>query len=63
MSLMDDIWITRDGRVMLITEMEDDHLQNSINYLGRRIRELKQLQRTLKRERRARFWSWLLRKA
>ncbi len=49
--ILDDVWITRDGRVILITNMEDDHLTNAINYLSRRSQELKKMRRKLKKER------------
>ncbi len=58
--ILQDVWITRDGRVMLITDMEDDHLANAINYLARRARELKEMRKRLTKEKRARRLSWLL---
>lgn len=32
------IWVTRDGRIMDTSEMDDSHLTNASNYVARRIK-------------------------
>lgn len=39
------IWKTRDGRLMDIKEMTDSHLDNTINYVARRLKENYQYER------------------
>ncbi len=46
-----EMWVTRDGRVLFVCEMADDHLDNAIGYLGRRIRELEVMRAMLRKER------------
>lgn len=35
--MVEDVWITRNGRMIPVPQMVDDHLQNTIRYLRRKV--------------------------
>ena len=50
-----DTWTTKDGRVLLMSEMTIDHLNNAINFLEGRIEALEELRVQLRTERAKRY--------
>jgi hypothetical protein len=59
---MNGIWITRDGRVLRVIDMTDNHLDNAIHYLDERIQDLTKHKKMLVKEynRRNGFWTNLI---